>query len=70
MDFLLAAIAAAASPPAVQRQALAVVHILRPATIRLGRGSSGGDGPPVTARAVQWRGADGSVRSARLIEFP
>ena len=77
MALLLAAlIAAAAAPPppsaplVVERQALTTVHILRPATIRLGDGSSGGNSPPIRARDVQLRGADGLVRPARLIEFP
>ncbi len=72
---LLFFVAVAAAPPpsaplVVERQALAVVNILRPATIRLGDAASGGDAPAVRARDVQLRGADGSLRPARLIEFP
>ncbi len=68
MVLLLALVAATPTQVRPERQALATVRIVRPATIALGRHASE-DGRTVVARDTRLTTGDGPQR-ARLIEFP
>ena len=68
MFMLLALAAATPTPVRPERQALATVRIVRPATIELGRQASE-DGRRLIARDTRLTTAGGPQR-ARLIEFP
>lgn len=68
---VLLLVLAVATPPLVRpdRQALATVRIVRPATIQHGSFGQTGDGDRIDARNTVLRTVDGTQR-ARLIEFP
>ena len=75
MLWIALAVTAAAPQSAAEKaparlQAYATVRIIQSATIRLGDAASGWLGMELRATETRFRDADGTMRPARIVEFP